>query len=221
MNDDDSAAERDKVAALGRGVRLDLVIAVCALLISSVAAGASWWHARVLVAQTNVLQEQLGAQVWPYVSFSTSLDGDAVRLSLANDGLGPAVLRSATLTVDGKPQHNFIAMMHAILGQHVLAQLRRGQRAGFGVDVSDETPGIVLRPGDTNTVFKLTSNVLAPRFASAFERIDIRLCYCAIIPGKCWQTASRAEPQPVASCPEVANDLLHDASFPELMKRVF
>ncbi len=147
MNDDDSSAERSTLSELSRGVRLDLVIAVCALLISSVAAGASWWQARVLVVQTKVLQEQLGAQVWPYLSFSQSIDGDSARLTLANDGLGPAILRSATLTLDGRPQHNYVDMLHAVLGPHVLAREPHGEHIYFGV--SDKTPGNVIRPGDS------------------------------------------------------------------------
>lgn len=214
MNDEDPAGKA-KLSALARGVRLDLVIAVCALLISSVAAGASWWQARVLVVQTNVLQQQLGAQVWPYVSFSSSFSDDSVRLILANDGLGPAILRSETLTFDGKPQRGFIAMLHSILGPHVARHYH------VGIDVSDDAPGNVLRPGDTHTMFKLTNKELAPRLARASEHIDMQLCYCAIIPGKCWRTTSGTDPQPVAACPEIAHDLLHETTFSDLLKRAF
>src|ERR1700761_4561185 len=91
---------------IGRAVRLDLVIAVCALLISTLAASASWWQARVMQAQTAVLQEQLGAQVWPYVSVNEGFANNQVQLSLSNDGLGPAILDSVQATVDGVPKSN-------------------------------------------------------------------------------------------------------------------
>ena len=98
-------------------MRLDLAIAVCALLISTLAAGASWWQARVLQAQTKVLQAQLGAQVWPYVSVSEGLDKNTVLVTLSNDGLGPAILRSFSATVDGVEQSSFIGILHAMLGR--------------------------------------------------------------------------------------------------------
>ena len=75
--------EEDEVSKVVRGVRLDLTIAVCALLISTLAAGASWWQARVLQAQTRVLEDQLGAQVWPYVSVSEGINNDTVAISVA------------------------------------------------------------------------------------------------------------------------------------------
>src|SRR5579863_7489960 len=87
-------ADDREIARVERGIRLDLVIALCALLISTLAAGASFWQARVL-------QEQLGAQIWPYVGISEDFTGDSAEIGIANDGLGPAILRSATAAVDG------------------------------------------------------------------------------------------------------------------------
>jgi hypothetical protein len=34
-------------------------------------------------------EEQLGAQVWPYVSITEGISGDALNIAIANDGLGP------------------------------------------------------------------------------------------------------------------------------------
>jgi hypothetical protein len=85
-------AERsDTVSKVERGIRLDFAIAVCAPLISSLAAGASWWQARVLQGQTQVLQEQLGAQVWPYVSLTESIRLDAAQIARP-DGLQDLLL---------------------------------------------------------------------------------------------------------------------------------
>ncbi len=70
--------DEESVSRIVRGVRFDLAIAVCALLISTIAAGASWWQARVMQAQTHVLEEQLGAQVWPYVSVTVAAASGAL-----------------------------------------------------------------------------------------------------------------------------------------------
>jgi hypothetical protein len=201
--------ERGEVSTLARGVRLDLVIAVCALLVSSLATAASWW-------QTRVIQQQLSAQVWPYVSTSAGIDHDVAQVSVTNDGLGPAIIRSATITVDGKRQRDFIAVMHAILGPGIVRRKPRGEH--IALSMSETGPGSVLRVGDPFVLFSLTSKHFAAPFIRGFARVNTRICYCAIVPDTCWIQDSNTsqDPQPVHSCPQIADDLLHvstDALF--------
>jgi hypothetical protein len=204
----------DEVARVERGIRLDLIIAVCALLISTLAAGASFWQARVL-------QEQLGAQIWPYVTVSENFTGDSVSIGIVNDGLGPAVLRSATAAVDGAPKSNFIDILHAVLGPHLVA--RNGRRANINLSITSGGSGSVLRPGQSSVTFGIISKAYAVPFARSLSRLNFRICYCAIIPGKCWlsDSASTQDPKPVSACPEIRNDLLHAPAMEELLNRNF
>lgn len=213
------AKDNYRVARVERGIRFDLVIAVCALLISTLATGASWWQARVMQAQTQVLQEQLGAQVWPYVSVSEGINGDKVDVTISNDGLGPALLRSVSADVDGVPKSNFVDIMHAILGPNLVARSHR--HISFSIDSSE--PGSVVRPGEAGVSFALSSKRFARPFLRAYGRLSFRICYCAIIPGKCWlsDSPSARTPQPISACPEIPNDLLHAPTFEELLDRSF
>lgn len=212
--------EDENLSSTVRGLRFDLVIAVCALLISTLATGASWWQARVVQAQTQVLQEQLGAQVWPYVSVTEGINGDTAQVAIANNGLGPAVLRSASATVNGVPKSNFIDIMHAILGPNLVARTSHGERLSISLDSG--TPGSVLRAGETIVAFSITSKRYARPFLHAYGRLRSRVCYCAIIPGKCWLNDSAAnDPRPVPVCREVPSDLLHAAVVNEVLDRKF
>lgn len=213
------ATEEEHLSKVERGVRLDLAIAVCALLISTLAAGASWWQARVLQAQTLVLQEQLGAQVWPYVSVSEGLTGDKVDVSVSNVGLGPAIVRSVSASLNGIPESSATAIFHAVLGPHVIARVPHGQRFAFSIDSS--SPGAVIRPGDRGLGFSLTNEKFARPFLRGLRRLTFRICYCAIIPGKCWitETGSPQGAEAVAGCPELAGDLLHSSAVDELSGR--
>ena len=204
-----------------RGLRVDLIIALCALLISTIAASASWWQARVMQTQTEVLQEQLGAQVWPYVSITEGLTGDTARITISNDGLGPAILRSLAVFVDGVPRSSFTAMMHAILGPDIVKRTPHGQKIGFTIDSG--SVGSVMRPGNDSLGFSLTSKRFAPALLQANRRVAFRICYCAIVPGKCWLlvTGVRSEPRSQASCPEIAGDLLHAPALNEILNRDF
>src|SRR5215469_10082262 len=79
-------------------LRFDLFIAGMALVISTFAAAASAY-------QAYVINQQFSATVWPYLSLSTSYDrsNKFIELDVRNQGLGPAIVRSATVTVAGVP----------------------------------------------------------------------------------------------------------------------
>jgi len=213
-----STDESKKVSNPANGLRFDLVIAVCALLISSLATGASWWQARVLQAQTQVLENQLGAQVWPYVSTNISVDGSTIKIDIENDGLGPAVMRSFSATVDGRSKGNFIDVLHALLGPNI-----RGRAKGQNLQLSlgGVGNGAVLRSGDSVNELTFKSKKFAAPLLRGFARIDFSTCYCAIIPGKCWQSSVRSsrDPQPVETCHEVKSDLLHAPVVEELLNQ--
>ena len=215
------ARKDDRVSKIARGVRFDLVIAICALAISTFAAGASWWQARVLQTQTRVLQDQLGAQVWPYVSVTEGFRNDRARISLTNDGLGPAILLSAKATVDGVAKSNFIDILHAILGSNLVARSAKGERMGLSIDSAE--PGSVIRPGNDSLTFSFTSKQFATAFVKGLDRLDIQVCYCAILPGKCWLADSRSAlgPVPASSCPPISGDLLHAPALEEVLNRHF
>ncbi len=212
MSLDPVPPEKSEVRALARGIRLDLVIAVCALLISSLTTLASWW-------QTRIIRDQLSAQVWPYVSISTTLDTDDLRVSALNDGLGPAIIRSASASVDGKPMRSLIAVMHAILGPNIIGRSKRGDHLGLSSSVASY--GSVLRVGEPYVMFDLRSTRFAKRLALGFDgRVAFRLCYCAIIPGTCWieDSAAHGDPQTVGACTEDPHDLLHES--PDVVQAV-
>jgi len=198
--DDRSTGEGERFARLTRGVRIDLVIAVCALLVSSLATAASWW-------QTRVIQQQLSAQVWPYMNVSETVSPDSFKILFNNDGLGPAVLRSVLVEVDGKPVGGFVGLLHAVLGTHLRSRAKNGEIA---LDLSTLSPGSVLRAGETVQVFSLTSKHYAPLLFDALKRIKFQTCYCAIVPGSCWLADSSAggDPRPLPVCPPVERDLL-------------
>ncbi|MEA2666719.1 MAG: hypothetical protein QOI11_3663, partial [Candidatus Eremiobacteraeota bacterium] len=169
---------------------------VCALLVSALATSASWW-------QTHVVAQQLQAQVWPYLTITGTVSDKEISYAIGNDGLGPAVIRSVVLTVDGKPQQTVVEAMHALIG-------RIGNQAH---ELSTAAPGAgsVIRVGGSVTMFRLTSAVLAPKLARQAGRVTLRVCYCSIV-GGCWlKESQQSDPRIVASCPDAGADQLREA----------
>lgn len=179
-------------------IRLDLLIAVFALLLSAVASIAS-------VYQAHVISQQFSATVWPYLTVSVT-SGDAyLSFEIANDGLGPALVRSAAITIDGKHISSWRAAIITSLGSN--PALRRKRVKGTLASLS---PGDVIRAGATNRVVALYGFSGFPKIvttSAARDGTTISICYCSLL-GTCWMKIWKPEqdnePYEVRRCPAPA-----------------
>jgi hypothetical protein len=173
----------------------DLIIALCALLISSLACFASVW-------QTHIIGEQLSAAVWPYLNFTTSSTTsrsakgnpqDEVSVSVANDGLGPAIIESQVLTVGGKrvagPDDAIVAMAGAPL-----------LKIAGATSSSTLVPGSVIRPGASVTLLDVRGAGVSAAIRRHIKDADVSICYCSIL-RTCWLVSVRSAPREVGACP--------------------
>lgn len=179
--------------------RLDFVIALGALVISTVAAVAT-------VYQTHVIAQQFSATVWPYVSFDDTTSPWSFEIDLRNDGLGPAIVRSVSITLDGKPQASLETLLVRLNEEQpqAVATIRAALRAGAKLQVTTSTPkaGLVVPANAQHVVIRVQGAVLVHYIAPAFKRVGISLCYCSLT-GTCWTQSHQTrdtEPKPVASC---------------------
>src|SRR5204862_5694099 len=110
--------------------RYDAVIAtlvgVCALCVSGYTA--------------YIQRQQVRAAVWPILEFDSSNAPD-IHFTLANKGVGPAIIRNVIVKVDGQPVRNWKEALERILGP--------GEHLGSESDMS----GHVLAAGESMTVY--------------------------------------------------------------------
>jgi hypothetical protein len=85
--------------------RYDVIIAtfvgVCALCVSGYTA--------------HVQRQQVRAAVWPILEFDSSNAPD-IHFTLANKGVGPAIIRNVIVKVDSQPVRNWREALEKILG---------------------------------------------------------------------------------------------------------
>src|SRR5438270_8843573 len=109
--------------------RYDAVIATlvgfCALCVSGYTA--------------HVQRQQVRAAVWPILEFYSSNAPD-IHFTLANKGVGPAIIRNVIVKVDDQPVKNWREVLEGFLGP--------GQHPGSESDMSDR----VFAAGETTTV---------------------------------------------------------------------
>ncbi len=175
-----------------RLLRFESVIAICALLISAITGGA-------IVYQTRIIQSQYAATIWPYLSVDTNVfDPRHVEVVVTNDGVGPALIRSAQLIVDGR---------HVPSWGDYAAAVTKGLPHGSGTFGSSTiNASTTIRPGETHPLIavRLRSTV-SPQVLKQ-HRVELRFCYCSLNES-CWTlravpgTVTGEYPQRTASCP--------------------
>jgi hypothetical protein len=188
--------------------RFDLLVALLALLISGIAAGASAY-------QTYVIRKQFSATVWPYLTFTTSSNTDKFfELDVSNAGIGPALIYSAVITRDGKAVEQPIgpnaqpAIAAAINAERVEAKADEDAAKAHVHGTSSMTsstifPGDVISASQKLELLRVEGKFLTHRVMADTRRIDLTLCYCSLL-GDCWTKRlwdPQVSPHPVRGCP--------------------
>jgi hypothetical protein len=128
-------------------------------------------------------RQQVRAAVWPILEFDSSNAPD-IHFTLANKGVGPAMIRHVTVRVDGEPVRNWKEVLEKLLGP--------GEHLGSESDMS----GHVFAAGESRTVFTPRdpennplnfdkSNPLWVKMNKDRFRVTVEICYSSTL-GECW-----------------------------------
>ena len=127
-------------------------------------------------------RQQVRAAVWPILEFDSS--NGPIRFTLANKGVGPAIIKHVILKVDNRPVKNWAEVLEKILGP--------GYHPGEESDMS----GRVFAAGESIAVFTPhdeaqnpipfdKSNPLWAKLDTDRSRVTVEICYCSTL-GECW-----------------------------------
>lgn len=170
-----------------RAFRLDFFIAIAALIVSVLTTA-------TLIYQTRVISNQYSATIWPYLTLETTYDLHSLAVDLDNDGLGPALIKSARLTLNGKPMTGWVALfsnlakadpeLRAAL-KRMLFEYQHHQKLDVMIAASSIGPGSTIRPGETRKLMSVTLPAsLSPTHLEG-PKIGIEFCYCSL-DQRCW-----------------------------------
>jgi len=129
-------------------------------------------------------RQQVRAAVWPILEFDSS--NGPIRFTLANKGVGPAIIKHVILKVDNRPVKNWAEVLEKILGP--------GYHPGEESDMS----GRVFAAGESIAVFTPhdeaqnpipfdKSNLLWAKLDTDRSRVTVEICYCSTL-GECGWT---------------------------------
>jgi hypothetical protein len=154
------------------GAASAIIVAVCSL-------GITLYEARIT-------REHQKLSVWPRLAMSISDSGGVFTRTVVNNGLGPALVRSYQVTVDGKPMASWTAVLRTLMpAAHGLPYVY----SSFG-------RGSVLLPGAQLNVLTVSTDSVNRMLREAEPRVGTTVCYCSLY-NECW-VARSGETDPVA-----------------------
>jgi hypothetical protein len=169
---------------------------VSALAFSLLALVTSIYQTRLMQAQTELMQKQSRASVWPYLTISENDTHRAGQESFTwrvdNNGVGPAKIESVVVGLDGKAYKTW---------RDIFAVLRPDEPFHAA---QSSINGMVLPPSlnreTTVEMVKLEDPGRARAFFDAQARFQIDICYCSVY-DECWIARKDVRfAQPVARC---------------------
>ena len=168
QRDESASALADKRPR--REIRYDAAAAVIAALVGMLA---------LLVAgyTAYIQRQQVRAQVWPWLVAGNNDNERSIEI--LNKGVGPAIVRSAQVFVDGKPQPDW---------QHVLKALGT---VPHSYSQSTLNPN-VLTPGEKVPAIQFADEDEYRRFKSAalLRLTLVNICYCSTL-DECWMYSDK------------------------------
>lgn len=181
----DENASAPTVKRLGREIRWDAAAAIIASLVGLLALAVAGYTA-------YIQRQQVSAQVWPYLMWASSDTGSDYLW--VNKGVGPAIVKSAVVLVDGKPQRNWNAVMHSL----------QVDPQNYGQSTFNHN---VISAGETLEWLKFKDHGQFRVFRDAArKRLDFKVCYCSTL-GDCWvNDSTRSDGNtrfPAGKCPAV------------------
>lgn len=168
--------------------RFDLFVAVCALLLSGLAAGASAY-------QTYIINQQYQASIWPYLGFSLSSNNrDLISLTVRNYGLGPALVRSYDLTRNGRHLRSF---------NDAITAYEQPNDGNATIDVVSIGQGTIIPAAESFTLLRVQNAKIVKRVIAHQSEFDLSICYCSLL-GRCWMRHLQDptdQPHDIRVCP--------------------
>jgi len=175
------------VDAAQGGRNWDALAAVVAALIGLMALLVSGYTA-------YVQRQQVRAQVWPYLLVGYA-DREHARI-VYNKGVGPALVRSVQVLVDGKPLPDW---------EHVMSALGGASKASY---TQSTLANNVLTSGEKLEVLIVQGDDDYRHFREeSLNRAAMRICYCSTLED-CWmyddeRPKDQPRSQPIDRCPDI------------------
>ncbi len=157
-----------------------MITALCALLLSV-------YEARLARIHNHITLR-------PYVQLPFQDTKEGAGIVMVTAGLGPSILRSFYVYVDGEPQRDWLQFYRS------LGLPSPAPPALPSFEFSVPEIGGLYSPGTVNRLFWVTAGPQADRLRTQLSRVDIIVCYASLY-GEYWSLQTSGKHEQVAGCP--------------------
>ena len=128
-------------------------------------------------------RQQVRAAVWPILQFDSS-NAPNIHFTLANKGVGPALIRNVIVKVDNQPVKNWDEAMTKLLwpGEHLFSE---SDMNGYVLAPNESITVVTLHDANNNPLVFDKSNPLWVTMNKERFRVTAEICYCSTL-GECW-----------------------------------
>lgn len=141
--------------------------------------------------QTLLMRTQVEASIWPYVQIGSSCCENGFSVNVQNKGVGPAIIKYAVVTVDGKPKRKWFEVVEALTGN---------KTRNFDTDALTHR---VMAANDEFKAIRISDQSLAVQVVTQAlkGRLKGQVCYCSVLK-QCWLASTDPRIQDRGACPE-------------------
>jgi hypothetical protein len=150
-----------------------------------------------------VQRQQVRAAVWPILEYGTSNE-PKIRFTIDNKGVGPAIIRSVVVRVDGEPVRNWYGALQKLLGPGEY-KFTQSTISGHTFSAGESMDVMVPHDPDGGPLTFEKSGALWTALNKERGRVAIEICYSSTL-GNCWilrrDANSRSTTTEVGTCPD-------------------
>jgi hypothetical protein len=166
----------------------EMIVAWSAMFISLLALLATMYEA-------NLERENQLLSIWPRVVIQTHIsDKQGYSIEVSNKGLGPAIIKTTNITVDGKTQNSW---------QDVFEKLKL---QGSFYTVTNSLSSTIISQNETVIAVKVEEAKAGHTAGKGSKRIDLEICYCSVY-DDCWLVSKSNQYKSVDQCTDKAEDI--------------
>ncbi|MEO0895800.1 MAG: hypothetical protein AAFY71_05350 [Bacteroidota bacterium] len=149
--------------------RFQLWGTIMALFISSLALVVS-------IYETNLHRAEQKAMVWPFLTISSSFSGEGFSFNATNNGTGPALIKSVSLTYKGRSYKRF---------EQLLDTIKAGHHQDYGRIRMSGFNQTVMKAGEKRTLFFMPWDEESREMAYELFKASLKVQYCSVLED-CW-----------------------------------
>jgi membrane-associated protease RseP (regulator of RpoE activity) len=108
------------------------------------------------------------AEVWPHLEVSTFASDRGATVTLTNSGIGPGIVQSVVVTLDGRQVRSWGDVVRSLLGKPAESA------------TITTVAGTALRPGDRVQLLGLPPSQMPSPFWETIRRVRVSICYASV-----------------------------------------